>query len=149
MASVPTTGRNLTNSMTRPMLTFRNTVLALKPAKAEPLLPPAELYAYSISEKPCAPPLFRLSITEGTKAAMPLPTRIPIGVARQTSTAHFISNGSIFFPRNSGVLPTISPAINTVRMANASIPYRPQPVPPKITSPSCISSMVIIPPSGV
>lgn len=91
IASVPITGRNRTNSMTRPMLTFKNTVFALNPAKAEPLLPPAELYAYSISEKPCASPLFRLSKTDGTTAAIPLPTKMPIGVARQTSTAHFIS----------------------------------------------------------
>ena len=69
---------------------------------------------------------------------MPLATKIPIGVAKHTSTAHFISNGSIFLQRYSGVRPTINPAINTVNMANANIPYKPQPTPPKITSPNCI-----------
>ena len=91
IASVPMIGRKRANSMTRPSETFKNTVFALKPAKAEPLLPPQEEYVYSISEKPCAPPLFRLYATLGTTAASPLPIRIAIGVARQTSTDHFIS----------------------------------------------------------
>lgn len=90
IASVPMIGRKRANSMTRPSETFKNTVFALKPAKAEPLLPPQEEYVYSISEKPCAPLLFRLSATLGTTAASPLPIRIAIGVARQTSTDHFI-----------------------------------------------------------
>ena len=42
MASVPIMGTNLAKSITRPRLTFKNTVFALKPAKAEPLFPPAE-----------------------------------------------------------------------------------------------------------
>ena len=42
IASVPMIGRKRANSMTRPSETFKNTVFALKPAKAEPLLPPQE-----------------------------------------------------------------------------------------------------------
>jgi hypothetical protein len=34
----------------------------------------------------------------------------------------FISGAWIFLPRYSGVRPTISPAMNTDRMANTSIP---------------------------
>ena len=42
MASVAIIGTNLTNNMINPILTFMNTVLAPKPAKADPLFPPAE-----------------------------------------------------------------------------------------------------------
>ena len=42
MARVANMGTKRTNSITSPMLTFKNGVLALNPAKAEPLLPPAE-----------------------------------------------------------------------------------------------------------
>ena len=42
IASVPMMGRNRAKSITSPRLTFRNTVFALKPAKAEPLLPPQD-----------------------------------------------------------------------------------------------------------
>ena len=42
MARVAHRGTKRTNSITRPMDTFKKGVLALKPAKAEPLLPPAE-----------------------------------------------------------------------------------------------------------
>ena len=52
MAMVPMIGRNRTNSITKPRVRLRNTVLALKPANADPLLPPAEEYAYRISDRP-------------------------------------------------------------------------------------------------
>lgn len=42
MASVAIIGTNLTNNMINPILTFMNIVLAPKPAKADPLFPPAE-----------------------------------------------------------------------------------------------------------
>ena len=45
--------------------------------------------------------------------------------------------------------PTIRPATNTAMIANISMPYRPEPTPPKITSPSCISHIGTRPPSGV
>ena len=41
------------------------------------------------------------------------------------------------------------PAMNTVRIANPIMPYRPQPTPPKMTSPSAICSICTMPPSGV
>ena len=112
-------------------------------------MPPAEEYAYSTSLRPWAPVLFRLAAVPGSKVAIPEPTRMAIGVARQISTAIRISLGSIFLPRYSGVRPTISPAINTVRITKPIIPYSPQPTPPKTTSPSIMSSMGIRPPRGV
>ena len=45
--------------------------------------------------------------------------------------------------------PIIRPAMNTARMANTSMPYRPEPTPPNTTSPSCISTIGTMPPSGV
>ena len=39
--------------------------------------------------------------------------------------------------------------MNTATTANASMPYRPEPTPPKITSPSWISHIGTRPPSGV
>ena len=63
--------------------------------------------------------------------------------------AIFISKASIFLPRYSGVRPIISPAMNTPRMANIRIEYRPVPTPPGTTSPSCISNSGTKPPSGV
>ena len=39
--------------------------------------------------------------------------------------------------------------MNTATTAKASMPYRPEPTPPKITSPSCISHIGTRPPSGV
>jgi hypothetical protein len=71
---------------------------------------------------------------EGSRTA-----RIPI----------LISMDSIFLPRYSGVRPTINPIMNTVSNTKTSIPYRPQPTPPKTTSPSLIWSMVMKPDRGV
>ena len=45
---------------------------------------------------------------------------------------------SIFLPRYSGVRPTIRPATKTATMTKTSIPYKPEPTPPKETSPSII-----------
>ena len=53
---------------------------------------------------------------------MPQPASIATGVARQTRTAMRISKGSIFLPRYSGVRPTISPMMKTVRMTKPIIP---------------------------
>ena len=39
--------------------------------------------------------------------------------------------------------------MNTARMANTSMPYRPVPTPPNTTSPSCISTSGTMPPKGV
>ena len=149
MASVASSGTKRAKIITRPMETLRNGVLALKPAKADSLLPAPEEYAYRISEKPCAPVLFRLATVDGNRLAMPAPIRQATGVARHTSTAIFISRASIFLPRYSGVWPTIRPAMNTVRITKPIMPYRPQPTPPNTTSPSSISSIGTRPPRGV
>ena len=45
----------------------------------------------------------------GSAAASPVPIRMATGVARQTSTAIFISRGSIFLPRYSGRAPDHQP----------------------------------------
>ena len=42
IAKIPKIGINLTNNITNPSVTLINGVFAAKPAKAEPLLPPAE-----------------------------------------------------------------------------------------------------------
>ncbi|KTC80332.1 hypothetical protein Lche_2352 [Legionella cherrii] len=71
------------------------------------------------------------------------------GIIKTAMEAIFISKGSIFLPRYSGVLPTISPAINTVRITSINIPYSPEPTPPKLTSPKCIIHKGTNPPRGV
>ena len=68
---------------------------------------------------------------------------------RVASIAILISNASTFLPRYSGVRPTIRPAMKTARMAYISIPYRPAPTPPKITSPVMMFAIGTRPPSGV
>jgi len=42
----------------------------------------------------------------------------------------------------------MSPATNIVTMAKANMPYRPEPTPPKVTSPSAILAINTIPPNG-
>ncbi len=49
----------------------------------------------------------------------------------------------------SGVLPTISPAMNTERIAMISRPLRPTPTPPGLTSPSIMWDSGTAPPNGV
>ena len=71
------------------------------------------------------------------------------GGIRITSEAILMSNASIFLPRYSGVRPIISPARNTAITAYTSMPYRPEPTPPKTTSPSWICAIGTSPPSGV
>src|SRR5260370_29049493 len=63
-------------------------------------------------------------------------TKIVSEETKIESMAILTSYASIFLPKYSGVRPTISPAINTARMTNTSIPYSPEPTPPKIISPS-------------
>src|ERR1700693_2152855 len=54
--------RNLPTSMSRPIVRLYQGVLALIPAKALPLFPAPLEYVYRISEKPCAPPLFKFAV---------------------------------------------------------------------------------------
>ena len=81
--------------------------------------------------------------------ASPVPTRTSIGTAIVPITTSFTSRASIFLPRYSGVRPTIRPAMNTVRIANRSIPYSPEPTPPKITSPVIMFTSGTAPPIPV
>src|ERR1035441_3946992 len=54
--------RNLPTSISRPRVRLYQGVLALIPAKALPLFPAPLEYVYRISEKPCAPPLFKFAV---------------------------------------------------------------------------------------
>ena len=58
-------------------------------------------------------------------------TRSPIGITRIPIMVSLISLAPIFLPRYSGVRPTISPAMNTATTTNSSIPYMPEPTPPR------------------
>src|SRR5258706_4718849 len=77
------------------------------------------------------------------------PTRTSAGVVSRYSDANLISREPSFFPRYSGVRPTINPATNTVMTARINMPYNPEPVPPGATSPSIMFSIVTVPPSAV
>ena len=69
--------------------------------------------------------------------------------ATTTITAMIISLDSSFFPRNSGVRPIMRPARNSARIAYMSMPIRPTPTPPKITSPTAILNMQTRPVMGI
>ena len=66
-----------------------------------------------------------------------------------TMAVIFIWKDSIFLPMYSGVRPIMSPAMKTAMMAKINMPYRPEPTPPKTTSPSSISHIGTRPPRGV
>src|SRR6185312_9340681 len=120
-------------SMAKPVVMLYQGVLARNPAKALPLLPVALVYAYRISEKPCAPGLARFAVAGPTEFQNPFfgngatedsaeKIRMLDARIRSASIAIFTSFCSIFLPRYSGVRPTIRPAIKTARMANISMP---------------------------
>ena len=97
-------------------------VLTLRPANAEPLLLPAEVKAYSTSEKPCGPELSIAARSPGRAIAMPVPISTIAGVVRMYSEANFISRPPSFLPRYSGVRPTIRPATKTAMIARMRMP---------------------------
>ena len=68
--------------MASPSAVLYQTVLTVIPANAEPLLLPAEVNAYSTSDRPCAPVLSIPARCPGKAIAMPVPTRTTIGVVR-------------------------------------------------------------------
>src|SRR5271166_2993627 len=88
-------------------------VFADRPANAEPLVLPAEVNAYSTSDRPCGPVLAMLARGPGNAIAIPVPTNTASSVVRINVVDKVISRALIFLPRYSGVRPTISPAINT------------------------------------
>src|SRR6185503_15820837 len=119
------------------------------PPNADPLLPVADVYAYTISDKPCGPLLATLVAPYGATLDHAEKHKIESAKTSTYSIASFTSFDSIFLPRYSGVRPTINPAMNTVSTTITSIPYMPAPTPPKMISPSMMFSSGIIPPSGV
>ena len=84
-----------------------------------------------------------------TVVATAVPARTAAAGISTASAAIFISDSSIFFPRYSGVRPTMSPAIKTAMTAYMSIPNSPAPTPPKIVSSHIILISGTAPPSGV
>src|SRR5208283_1848982 len=141
--------KNRPRSMATPKLELYQSVLVLSPPKADPLLPTDDVYAYRICDSPCAPGLVILDVPNFATTAIAEKIRMVSEVTSMVSTAIFTSNASIFFPRYSGVRPTINPAMKTERITNTSIPYIPAPTPPKITSLSMRLIRGTIPPSGV
>ena len=121
-------------------------MLAESPANAEPLLLPAEVNAYSTSDRPCAPELSMATRWPGSAIATAVPTSTIAGVVRKYNEASLISRLPIFLPRYSGVRPTMSPATNTVITARISMPYSPDPVPPGAISPSIMLTNSTAPP---
>ena len=95
----------------------------------------ADEKAYRISVKPWGPGFATPALPATVITATAVPISTTNGVVRMKTEAIFISNASIFFPRYSGVLPIINPAMNTPRTANISIEYMPVPTPPGATSP--------------
>ncbi|EFR95669.1 conserved hypothetical protein, partial [Listeria ivanovii FSL F6-596] len=91
-------------------------------AKALPLLFPIEVKAYKTSEKPCAPLAETEACTLGIITATAVPNKVKSGGTKISKQTIFISYGSIFLPRYSGVRPTKSPAINTVKIIKPIIP---------------------------
>jgi len=63
--------------------------------------------------------------------ATAVPSSTSSGPTRMAIDTIFISCASTFSPRHSGVRPIIKPAMKTAMIANISMPYRPEPMPPK------------------
>src|ERR1700733_912499 len=142
-------GGNLSSSITMPPTMLYQLVLVVRPANADPLLLAIDANAYMISVSPCGPGVKIEFVPILRPIDNPAAVRMTTGSVRKYSAAYFISCGRIFFPRYSGVRPTISPATNTVTMASTRMPYMPAPTPPGAISPSAMSNSAIPPPNGV
>ena len=123
--------------------------MAVRPAKALPLLPVGEIAPYSISERPCGPWLSAALLPACTTLASADNPRAVTQKYSTASMASFISRPSIFLPRYSGVRPTMRPAMNTARIAKTSRPMTPTPTPPNTISPRAMLSIAMPPASGV
>ena len=86
---------------------------------------------------------------EGTIIATAVQPRYISGRTSSASIAILTSLASIFLPTYSGVRPTISPATKIATMTNSSMPYMPEPTPPKMISPSWMLISGTMPPSAV
>src|SRR5258705_5188895 len=104
------------------VLVLYHIVFALMPANADPLFPADETYAYRICESPCGPGFEMPAVPNGLTTASAEKPRIVNVRMRTASMAILTSYASIFFPRYSGVRPTISPAMNTARTTKTNIP---------------------------
>src|ERR1035437_9490653 len=136
-------------SMAKPPLQLYQLVLLVRPPNAEPLLALLEVYRYRISVSPWGPALRMEAVPQAPSTAVAENNRMFAGEISRAILAILISKASIFFPRYSGVRPTIRPAMNTARMAYISMPYSPAPTPPKITSPVAMLVRGTKPPIGV
>src|SRR4029077_2465576 len=108
-----------------PKAVLYHSVLTLIPANADPLLLAADVNASNTSESPCGPLFSMPARWPGIAIAMAVPSNTISGVVRKYAEASLISRGLIFFPRYSGVRPTIRPATNTVITGRVGMPYRP------------------------
>src|SRR5512143_4361440 len=127
-ARFPASARTGTRKKKRPIIIAIDSVvlyqgvLADNPANALPLLAVAEEKAYRISLNPCGPALFRPERPHRLTTAHAVNTMMS-KISRSTASAlTFTSYDSIFFPRYSGVRPTIKPARKTVRITKTSMP---------------------------
>lgn len=75
-------GRNRPSSIASPIVVLNHGVSAASPANAEPLLLAPEVYAYRISEKPCAPVLVIESPGVGRAIATAVKPSTRAGVTR-------------------------------------------------------------------
>jgi hypothetical protein len=108
--------------MASPSVVLYQGVLAVRPAKAEPLLPAADEKAYRISDSRARPAwLIEAPPTAGCRGGGAQPASRAAG-CKHGQHGSFISRASIFLPRYSGVRPTIRPATNTAMIANISMP---------------------------
>ena len=123
IASIGTIIRKRPISIARPSVVLYQGVLALSPAKAEPLLPCRRVGVEDLGEA-VRPWLLRSTAGEARPdhTAIAVKPRIVSGRTRMASIAILTSFASIFLPRYSGVRPTIRPAMKTARMAKISMP---------------------------
>jgi hypothetical protein len=122
---------------------------ASKPPKPLPLLPPAEVAAYSSWLKPKGPPSPTADAPTGDRVSTTAPARITRAGATTITVAMRISAGPIFFPRYWGERPTIRLATNTASTVNPISPARPVPAPPPTTSPNPMNTSGTRVPMGV
>src|ERR1700685_48829 len=123
IARIGITAKNLPNKVANPSDVLYQSVFPLNPPNADPLLPVVEVYAYKICESPCGPGFEIEGVPKDLATTeIAVNVRITSGKISTESIAIFTSYASIFFPKYSGVLPTISPAINTERITNTIIP---------------------------
>src|SRR5262252_10060841 len=142
-------GANLPISITMPPTVLYQSVLVVRPAKADPLLLASDANAYMISVRPCGPGLSIDACGVFIAIDSPAAVKTTAGSVRKYKAAYFISTGRIFLPMYSGVRPTISPPTKTVTIASTRMPYRPAPTPPGAISPSAMLSTAMPPPNGV